>query len=248
MKKERYILRFSFVLIVILISVITFSCLKEENNNKSILSTDDENAVFKDDNEVNVVEENKKIIDYYKTKYNNDDVVGEFSILNTEYKKALMQNKKNNDYYLNHTENGSSSFMGSIYLDFRVSIDDSNKLLIYGHNSEYVDMPFKILEKYYDYNFYKEHQYIKIITPNKTRLYKIYAVLVETSDFSYMKTDFNDENEWFLHIKSFKDKSMYDTFEEVNESDNILIMQTCSTHSNYKKYDKKFMLVVAKEV
>lgn len=248
MKKEWYVLRFSFVFIVIFVSIITFIYLEEKNNHQSILSNDDSNTVLKDDNEVNEKEENKKIVDYYKTKYNNDDVVGEFSILDTEYKKALMQNKKTNDYYLNHTENGSSSFMGSIYLDFRVSIDDSSKLLIYGHNSEYVDMPFKILEKYYDYDFYKEHQYVKIITPNKTRLYKIYAILVETSDFSYMKTDFKDKNEWFLHIKSFKDKSMYDTFEEVDEDDNILIMQTCSTHSNYKKYDKKFMLVVAKEV
>ena len=38
--------------------------------------------------------------------------------------------------------------MGSIYLDFRVDIDTSRKLLIYGHNSSNIDMPFTKIHRY----------------------------------------------------------------------------------------------------
>lgn len=187
------------------------------------------------------------IVENYRKEYNNQDIVGEISILNTDYKKAILQGN-DNDYYLNHTEDKTSSYMGAIYLDFRVDIDDGRKLLIYGHNSASITMPFKILEEYYDYDYYKNHKYIKIITDNKIRLYKIYSVFVEVEDFSYMQTDFNNDDEWYQHISNFKNKSMYDTSVDVSSSDNILILQTCSTYYKYNNYDRKFLLIVAKEV
>ena len=125
---------------------------------------------------------------------------------------------------------------------------EGKKLLIYGHNSGNIVMPFKILEEYYDYDFYQGHKYIKIITSNKTRLYKIYSVFIEVEDFGYMQTDFNNEDEWYEHISNFKKKSMYDTLEDVKKDDNILILQTCSTYYKYRDYQKKFLLVVAKQV
>ena len=41
---------------------------------------------------------------------------------------------------------------------------------------------------------------------------------------------------------------MYDTLEDVKKEDNILILQTCSTYYKYRDYQRKFLLVVAKEV
>ncbi len=54
--------------------------------------------------------------------------------------------------------------MGSIYLDYRVDIDSSKKLLIYGHNSSKIDMPFKILEEFYDKDYYDNHKYVDLTT------------------------------------------------------------------------------------
>lgn len=196
---------------------------------------------------VNLGPTSEEIINDYIDKYNNEDVVGEIKIINTNYEKAIMQGK-DNEYYLNHLEDKTSHYMGSIYLDFRINIDNGNKLLIYGHNSSNIDMPFKILEKYYDEEYYKSHKYIQITTKDKTRLYEIYSIFVEVSDFSYMKTEFKDKDEWYKHIKDFKDKSMFDTGVLVNEEDNILILQTCSTHLDYRMYNKKYLLIVGKEI
>ena len=215
----------------------------------SIIINEDTNG------DVNIIEQpvinlgpsNDEIINDYINEYNNHDVVGEIKIINTDYKKAIMQSN-DNDYYLNHLEDKTSNFMGSIYLDFRIDIDNSDKLLIYGHNSSNVDMPFKLLENYYNEDYYKSHKYVQILTKNKTRLYEIYAILIETNDFSYMKTEFKNKDEWYRHISGFKNKSLYNTDVSVSENDKIIILQTCSTHSNYKKYNKKYLLVVGKEI
>ena len=240
MKKKR-LFKTLFVYIILIASVYTWFNL----NNDNVVIYDylvliDEPVKYENTAE-------KEIIDNYKKKYNNKEIVGEISILDSDYKKVIVQHN-NNDYYLNHTESKKSSFMGAIFLDYRVNIDSSKKLLIFGHNSSKVEMPFKILDNYYDYKYYQEHPYIQIVTNKETRLFKIYSVYVEVKDFDYMKTDFKNDEDWYNHISKFKNKSLYDTGVEVNKEDNILILQTCSTHKDYKNYKDKFLLVIAKEV
>ena len=207
-QKKKYII-ISIAILIILFIIGSFYYIyfndRENMDNTIIDDTKLIEEVFSDKN----ILHNKEIIEGYRNTYNNQDVVGEIEFLNTDYKKPLMQ-YSDNDYYLNHTEDKTSSYMGSIYLDFRTDINNSDKLLIYGHNSASIDMPFKILESYYDYNYYLGHKYVKITSEEKTRLYKIYAITIEVENFNYMKTDFNNDKEWYQHIHSFKDKSMYD--------------------------------------
>ena len=89
------------------------------------------------------------VITKVREEYNNNDIKGILEIENTDYIVPVLQGS-DNDYYLNHDAYGNSNYMGSIYLDYRVDIDSSKKLLIYGHNSSKIDMPFKILEEFYD--------------------------------------------------------------------------------------------------
>lgn len=189
----------------------------------------------------------EEVIDKLKDKYNNDDAIGILEINNADYVVPIMQGE-DNDYYLNHTPNGKKNFMGSIYLDYRVDIDSSKKLLIYGHNSSRVDMPFKILEEFYDKDYYDNHKYVEITTSNVKKRYEIFSVHVETSDFSYMNINFENEKEYLNHLKTLKSRSIYDTGVEVSSNDEILILQTCSTHSDYHNYSKKYLLIVLRRV
>lgn len=242
MKKR--ILTFLIIFFCLLFTITSFNYINLNINNNSInnmTNITNEKPVISIDNK------NEQLINTYINQYNNQDVVGELKILNTNYTKAIMQSS-NNDYYLNHLEDKTSSFMGSIYLDFRINIETDNKLLIFGHNSETIEMPFKILENYYNKDYYNNHKYIQITTKNNIRTYEIYAVLVEPTDFSYMKTNFENKEQWYNHIKTFKDKSMYNTNIDINENDNIIILQTCSYHYNYRMYDKKYLLIVGKEI
>jgi len=189
----------------------------------------------------------EEIIEDVKNQYNNDDVVGILEINNTDYVVPIMQGD-DNDYYLNHTPDGRSNFMGSIYLDYRVDIDSSRKLLIYGHNSSNIDMPFKILEEFYDKEYYDNHKYVEITTSTMKKKYEIFSVHVETSDFSYMNINFDTDEQYLMHLEKLKSRSIYDTGIEISSDDEILILQTCSTHSDYRNYSKKYLLIVLRRV
>lgn len=205
-------------------------------------------------NEVNSeVSVNKNIeeIDYNKTinnlknEYNNDDIVGILKI-DEELEVPLLQTS-NNEYYLNHTIDNKESIYGAIFLDYRTDID-SKKLLIYGHSSIKTDIPFNTLENYYDKEYYNNHKYISLTTKKGEKIYEIFSVYVETSDFSYMNINFIDDEDYYKHINNLKDKSLYDTSIELNEDDEILILQTCSTHQDYKNYDKKYLLIISRRI
>jgi len=207
---------------------------------------------------VNILDENEQknnedeenyetIIQNLKKEYNNEDVVGVLNIKGTDYSVPLLQGE-DNDYYLKHTPDKKYDQIGSIFLDYRVNIDTSKKKLIYGHNSDSIQMPFYILENYYDKNYYEEHKYIEIISSTEKKTYEIFSVYVEPEDFTYMKIEFGSDEEYLNHIQKLKDKSMYEVDLDLNKDDEILIMQTCSTHKDYKKYSKKYLLIISRRV
>lgn len=189
----------------------------------------------------------EEIINDLKVQYKNDDVVGILEINNTDYIVPIMQSD-DNDYYLNHTPDGKKNYMGSIYLDYRVDIDSSKKLLIYGHNSSKVDMPFTILEEFYDKDYYDNHKYIEITTSTTKKKYEVFSVHVETSDFTYMNINFSNDEDYLSHLEKLKSRSMYDTDVELSSNDEILILQTCSEHPDYRNYSKKYLLIILRRV
>lgn len=242
MKKYKYI---SCILsFLILLSIIELNRYEELNvfNNTYILNNDISLEILDEKEEIVYEEEITKL----KELYNNQDVVGTFEILNTDYKVPVVQGK-DNSYYLKHLPNKEYSIMGSIFLDYRVNIDTSKKLLIYGHNSASLEMPFDILENYYDLDYLNNHKYIEIKTTERVRKYEIFSVFVEPTDYSYMKVDFSKSN-YLDHLNMLKNKSFFDIDVELDEDTNILVLQTCSTHKDYLKYKKKYLVVVLKEI
>ena len=177
---------------------------------------------------------------------NNKDIVGYLTIPGTNISEPVLQSD-DNEFYLSHGINKNKNIVGSVYLDYRVKINEGKKNLIYSHNSSSLTVPFKELEKYYDEDFYKEHQFIFLEDTNSKQRYQIFSVFVETKDWSYMKVDFSNED-FFSHIKTLKEKSWYDTSVTIEESDEVLILQTCSHHKKYSKYKNKYLLVIAKKV
>jgi len=235
--KNKIILIISFICLFVILLFNLFSSNSSKQYNLDIEQNDNVN------NPVNYEE----IINNLKLEYNNDDVVGILEINNTDYIVPIMQGE-DNDYYLNHTPDGKENYMGSIYLDYRVNIDSSKKLLIYGHNSSNIDMPFKILEEFYDKDYYNNHKYVEITTSTTKKKYEIFSVHVETKDFSYMNINFVNDEDYLNHITKLKERSMYDTDIELGNDDEILILQTCSTHKDYYNYTKKYLLIILRRV
>ena len=180
--------------------------------------------------------------------YRNQDIKALFRVKDTDFEKILVQSK-DNEYYLRKNLKKTYDIMGVPFIDYRSVIGKSRKTIIYGHNGSRNEAPFKYLEKYYDKNFYDEHQIIEIETEFGIKHYQIFSVYVETKDFTYYnKFNFKDDADFLKHVNNLKKKSFYDTGISVNKDDNILIIQTCCKLAKYQKYDKKYLLIISKEV
>lgn len=239
-KKKKIILLVICILIVLV--VLSLYLYKLKSNKNYYLNVD-----IEPNNNVNNPINYEDVINNLRKEYNNEDIKGILEIDNTDYIVPVLQGS-DNDYYLNHDAYGNRSGMGSIYLDYRVNIDTSKKLLIYGHNSSNIDMPFKILEEFYDKDYYDNHKYVLLTTSTTKKRYEIFSVYVETSDFSYMDVNFASDKDYLEHLTKLKEKSMYNTGVEVTSDDEILILQTCSTHKDYRNYQKKYLLIILRRV
>lgn len=236
LKKILFIIIFSLVLIP---SIFAYS-ITLNGKSKSI-------AYAKDniDKVVKIEEIKKNRIEELREKYSNDNIVGELIIDGTKIKEPIVK-YTNNDYYLYRNAYNNKDKNGATFLDYRTNLT-SKKVLIFGHSSIYEDIPFNELEKYYSKKFYDDHKYIKVIMENETNTYEIFSVYIETSDFSYMNLNISNDT-YNKHLKKYKENSLYDTGVKVNNGDEIIILQTCSNSSKYKKYKKKYLLVIGRKV
>lgn len=228
-----------------------------ENNSEIKEDTDkkDKDIDKKDDNvnhpktDAKISNPHKEVIDMFRKGYNNQEIVGVISIPDTSINSVVVQHE-DNDYYLNHGLVNDENVEGAVYLDYRVKINTGRKNIIYGHNgdSELLNVPFNELEKYYDQDFFSNHQFINLEDEDGIGIYQIFSVYVEVNDLNYMYLNFKTDSSWLEHINYLKNKSMYDTGVTVDETDEILVLQTCSHNENYAKYKNKYLLVVAKRV
>lgn len=232
------------LLVMLIVSILTFNIYKYNNTLKSKIINSNAIEVNYEINKIDYEEELNKV----RNKYNNNDIVGILSNSDDTLNEIVMQST-DNDYYLEHTVYHESNWRGQTFLDYRNDINNSDKLIIYGHNSNYYNLPFKVLENYYNKSYYDENKYLYLQTNLNKYKYEIFSVYVEVSDWDYYnKMKFNTKNEYYNHILKLKNKSMYDTNVSVNEDDKILIIQTCSTKKEYSNYENKFLLIIAKRV
>lgn len=243
-------------IINILIVIITFIIiiLIGFNIYQKYLKKEEPKPIIKHDEVVEEIQEELPQINYeeklneLKKEYNNNDIVGVLSLENTNLNEIVMQ-YTDNDYYLEHTVYHEENWRGQTYLDYRVNINESKKLIIYGHNSPNYSLPFEIFENYHDKNYLNDHRYLYLQTDKGIKVYQIFSVHVEVKDWSYYnKMTFINDEDYYNHIKMLKDRSFYDTGVEITKDDEILIIQTCSTHPSYIGYENKFLLIIGKKV
>lgn len=149
-----------------------------------------------------------------------------------------------NDYYLNHLENKEENIYGSLMLDYRTNLDNDKINIIYGHSSESEITPFKRLEKYLNYDFYNNNRYINIITDTNEYKYEIFSVVnINKNNNRYLNIEFNNEQEYLDYINWLKNLSIYDSNIVLSSTNQILILQTCSS----QKKDE-FLLIISRKV
>lgn len=147
----------------------------------------------------------------------NNAVVGWIRIDGTRIDYPIMQNKKDNEYYLHRDITGKESYPGSIYIDSNHDINNTGIHVIYGHNMKNGTM-FKDVTKFTDDTYLKKHQSVTIYTGKKEiHLTPVYCY-AGPADGSYRGNfDSPEELKDFLYEKT-----------EQEITGNIFVLITCS--------------------
>ena len=156
----------------------------------------------------------------------NSDVVAWIAIPNTVISYPVMQ-ADDNDYYLNHTWNKVANPMGSIFLECKVNPDFTDfNTIIYGHRMGNGTM-FNGLEKYKNYNYWKNHPYVYIKNDDGLSRYKVIAAYqAEITEITYALNIQNSDTKQKF-IEHSLSSSVIDTGVVPTENDRILTLVTC---------------------
>lgn len=156
----------------------------------------------------------------------NQDVAGWIIIPDTDISYPLLRGQDNN-YYLNHTWDGSRNSVGAIFLDYRNSLPltDFNSV-IYGHKMNNQSM-FGLLHQYKSEGFWGAHPTLYLVDDSGPREYQIFAYY-ETGTMNTYSLEFADDAAKQAYIDECLAQSWLDTGVVPELDDVILTLSTCT--------------------
>lgn len=165
----------------------------------------------------------------------NTDVCGWISVPGTQVDYPVLRNHASNDphdaYYLDYCIDGTYGLPGAIYMEpcNAGEFTDFNTAL-YGHNMNNGTM-FAGLHQFDKEEFFKEHEYAYVVTPDKILVYRIFTKVKYDNRHIMMAFDFTQDTQREDFLESLKNnRDMTDRWREdveVTADDRILTLSTC---------------------
>lgn len=203
------------------------------------------------------------MLDRYKLLYAaNPDTIGYLKVPGTSIDTVVVQSDEDDGttgkyQYLKNDFYGEYTKYGNVFLDYRCGkYTLSTNTILYGHTTEDGQQVFYDLSKYYDAEFYKKHPIVEYSTLYNTYRWKIFAVFattVEASDddgyvFDYIYPAMDTED-MQGYLAAVKERELYHTGVDVQPTDKILTLSTCSYlfHTNGRRITAR-LVVVARQL
>ena len=170
----------------------------------------------------------------------NPDMYAWIRIEDTNIDYPVAQHAEQDDFYLNHNIYGEPQFSGSIYSEALNSKDFHDPVTIfYGHNMRNGSM-FQNLHLFEDKEFFDEHPYFYVYTPEGTLVYEVVSAGAADNRHILYNYDFDDEDVFANYLEKMKKVSNMSTFVrediELTTEDNILILSTCIGGNQNARY------------
>ena len=182
----------------------------EKIKEQSIESTEGTEAEGTESGQQSYDEAEIPSVDFEKLWETNTDVCAWIYVPGTEVDYPILQNADASDmhdsYYLNHTIEGAAGLPGSIYIEPCNAGDftDSNTV-VYGHSMKNRTM-FGSLREFMDAEFFEEHPYIYVVTPEKNLVYVIARQAVYDDRHIMATYDFEDERDYEAFLDSLSEQ------------------------------------------
>ncbi|NLG10023.1 MAG: class B sortase [Coriobacteriaceae bacterium] len=176
-------------------------------------------------------------VDWEALRAINPDVVAWIVIPETKINYPIVQ-ADDNEYYLDHLFDRSSSKVGAIFLDVDSSVLlDGKNNIIYGHNMNDGSM-FADITRYVDSDFFDKHRTIYIATPNMNYELQAEFAFVCDAGAEIAQFDFADHEQFSSFVTGFLAEASVSRVEDVNQIDQLFCLATCS----YQYYDARTIL------
>lgn len=234
-KKNKHF--FNGIIYLILIGLLIYSGIKifkwnKENSNNNNITDKINEAVTVEKNSEGKEDFN---INFNTLKKQNEDTVAWIKVNNTNVKYPVVK-AKDNSFYLTHSFDKSNNSAGWIFADYKNKFDDTDKnIVIYGHNRRDGSM-FSSLKNALNPNWYNNdlNRNILLYTENEEYNYEIFSIYKIESEDYYIKTEFNDENDFEDFINTVTKRSVQDFGVNVSKDDSILTLSTCANNNKYR--------------
>ena len=228
---------FNGIIYLILIGLLIYSGIKifkwnKENSNNNNITDKINEAVTVEKNSEGKEDFN---INFNTLKKQNEDTVAWIKVNNTNVKYPVVK-AKDNSFYLTHSFDKSNNSAGWIFADYKNKFDDTDKnIVIYGHNRRDGSM-FSSLKNALNPNWYNNdlNRNILLYTENEEYNYEIFSIYKIESEDYYIKTEFNDENDFEDFLNTITKRSVQDFGVNVSKDDSILTLSTCANNNKYK--------------
>ena len=168
-------------------------------------------------------------------KNENSDTVAYISVDGTKINYPVVQ-AADNDYYLNHSFDKSYRNTGWIFLDYRNNLLEDNNTIFYGHNLLNKTAFGSVSNIFTDNWFHNSSHIIKIkLENNQIYTYQIFSTYYSDPNVYYLQTNFSTTTEYTAFLKHIKEKSNRDFEIEVNATDKIITLSTCTEDNQGRK-------------
>lgn len=190
----------------------------------------DENLTQQEKNEI-------KLKNYAILKEKNPHFAGWLQIEGTKLDYPVMHTPDDMEYYLRRAFDGSYAVSGTPFMDAACNTD-SRVVLIYGHHMNNGTM-FAALHDYRDKEFWEKHKELSFDTVEAIRSYEVVSVFYTEIDptgekgmFDYYnyRGDLSDED-FDRFAQTVLQLSMYDTGAVISAEDRLVVLSTCSYHT-----------------
>ena len=173
----------------------------------------------------------------------NPDIKGWITVPNTPIDYPVLQSAEGEDpeFYLYRDYLKNDDRYGSIFLDAScVNGVNSKNVILHGHNMN-DGSQFAAILKYGDLEFYRQNPVIIFDDIYRSGAWKVFAVIkVNTlasqgTPFPYLQGEFASEESFLEYVEQVRSRSLMDCPVEVEGSDQILTLSTCSyEQENYR--------------
>lgn len=177
--------------------------------------------------------------DFNAAKNINSDTLGLLYIPSLDSKLPIVSGR-DNDYYLHHAFDGSSSIGGTVFEEAGIKDGmDASHILLYGHYMKNGSM-FGSHKEYKSADFYKtgNNDTFYIYTENSIKTYKIFSVHNTPPDSDVYTFNFSSVPYMLEYAKRWQSESIYDTGVDISNTTQIVTLSSCEETD----YNERFVI------